>query len=66
MEARRRTASSNVIYGDFGAGRRSEDAWLLEMADRCEAQAEAATARVAASLRRCAKAYREKAARRGR
>jgi len=55
-----RAVGSNVIFVDFGAARR-DDAWLLEMAGRCEAQAGSATPRVAAGLKRLAKAYRTKA-----
>lgn len=57
-----RAVGSNVIVVDFTRGRR-EDAWLLEMANRCEAQADKATPRVAASLMRLAGAYRSKAGR---
>lgn len=57
-----RADGSNVIYVDFSQGR-DADGWLLKMAARCEAQAGRATPRVAASLKRLAKAYRSKAGR---
>lgn len=55
-----RADGSNVIYVDFTRGR-AVDPWFLRMAERCEAQAEKATPRVAASLKRLAGAYRDKA-----
>ena len=57
-----RTNGSNVIYVDFSQGRDADD-WLLKMAAQCEAQADKATPRVAASLMRLAGAYRSKAGR---
>ena len=54
-------AGSNVIWVDFRAGRQTDD-WCTLMAERCDDEARRATPRVAASLKRLAKAYRAKAA----